>query len=160
WREMSYGFCRKAPAILSLAAAIVAACTTVAAAQDSWTYKNKTITIYSAGTAGGGYDFYSRLLARHIGRHLPGNPTVVVKNMPGAGGVVLANYLRGRAARDGTEFAALEHGTAFTSLLTHAQVDFDPAKFGWLGSMEQFTPIAAVWHTVPIYSADDLLTRP
>ena len=79
--------------------------------------------------------------------------------MPGAGGVVLANYLQTRAARDGTEFAALEHGTAFTSLLTHARVDFDPAKFGWLGSMEQFTPIAAVWHTVPIYSADDLLTQ-
>ena len=80
--------------------------------------------------------------------------------MPGAGGVVLANYLQVRAARDGTEFAALEHGTAFTPLLTRAQVDFDPAKFGWLGSMEQFTPIAAVWHTVPVYSAYDLMTTP
>ena len=101
---------------------------------------------------------YFRLLARHLGQHLPGNPTVVVKNMPGAGGVVLANYLQVRAARDGTEFAALEHGTAFTPLLTRARVEFDPAKFGWLGSMEQFTPIAAVWHTVPVYSADDLTT--
>ena len=133
---------------------------TSATAEDSWSYKNRTITIYSAGTAGGGYDFYSRLLARHLGRHLPGNPTVVVKNMPGAGGVVLANYLQVRAARDGTEFAALEHGTAFTPLLTRARVDFDPAKFGWLGSMEQFTPIAAVWHTVPVYSAYDLTTTP
>jgi tripartite-type tricarboxylate transporter receptor subunit TctC len=157
---MSYGFCQKVPAVLLIGAAIASASATVAAAQDSWSFKNRTVTIYSAGTAGGGYDFYSRLLARHIGRHLPGNPTIVVKNMPGAGGVVLANYLQARAARDGTEFAALEHGTAFTSLLTHAQVDFDPAKFGWLGSMEQFTPIAAVWHTVPIYSADDLMVRP
>jgi tripartite-type tricarboxylate transporter receptor subunit TctC len=131
-----------------------------AAAQDDWTYKNRTITIFSAGTAGGGYDFYSRLLARHLGRHLPGNPNIIVKNMPGAGGIVLANYLQVRGARDGTEFAALEHGTAFTPLLTHARVDFDPAKFGWLGSMEQFTPIAAVWHTVPVYTADDLLTTP
>jgi hypothetical protein len=80
--------------------------------------------------------------------------------MPGAGGVVLANHLQARAARDGTELAALEHGTAFTSLLTPARVDFDPLRFGWLGSMEQFTPIAAVWHTVPIYSADDLLAKP
>jgi len=131
-----------------------------AGAQDDWSYKNRTITIFSAGTAGGGYDFYSRLLARHLGRHLPGNPAVVVKNMPGAGGVVLANYLQARGARDGTEFAALEHGTAFTPLLTNAKVGFDPAKFGWLGSMEQFTPIAAVWHTVPVYTADDLLTTP
>ena len=133
---------------------------TLASAQDGWSYKNRTITIYSAGTAGGGYDFYSRLLARHLGKHLPGNPAVVVKNMPGAGGVVLANYLHVRAARDGTELAALEHGTAFTPLLTRARVEFDPAKFGWLGSMEQFTPIAAVWHTVPVYSADDLMTTP
>ena len=139
---------------------ISSATLTLASAQDGWSYKNRTITIYSAGTAGGGYDFYSRLLARHLGKHLPGNPAVVVKNMPGAGGVVLANYLHVRAARDGTEFAALEHGTAFTPLLTRARVEFDPAKFGWLGSMEQFTPIAAVWHTVPVYSADDLMTTP
>jgi tripartite-type tricarboxylate transporter receptor subunit TctC len=138
---------------------IGAVAATTASAQDGWSYKDRTVTIYSAGTAGGGYDFYARLLARHIGRHLPGNPAVVVKNMPGAGGLVLANHLQTRAARDGTEFAALEHGTAFTSLLTHARVDFDPARFGWLGSMEQFTPIAAVWHTVPIHSADDLLVR-
>jgi tripartite-type tricarboxylate transporter receptor subunit TctC len=140
--------------------AIGTAAVATASAQQDFSYKDRVITIYSAGTAGGGYDFYARLLARHLGRHLPGAPTVVVKNMPGAGGLVLGNYLQARAARDGTEFAALEHGTAFTPLLTHARVDFDPAKFGWLGSMEQFTPIAAVWHTVPIYSADDLLVKP
>ncbi len=139
---------------------LVSTLTRTAQAEDGWTYKNRTITIFSAGTAGGGYDFYARLLARHLSRHLPGNPNVVVKNMPGAGGVVLANHLQSRAARDGTEFAALEHGTAFTPLLTRARVDFDPAKLGWLGSMEQFTPIAAVWHTVPIHSADDLMTTP
>jgi len=143
-----------------IALAIGAAAVESASAQDGSSYKDRTITIYSAGTAGGGYDFYARLLARHLGRHLPGNPSVVVKNMPGAGGLVLANYLQSRALRDGTEFAALEHGTAFTPLLTHARVDFDPAKFGWLGSMEQFTPIAAVWHTMPIHSADDLLVTP
>jgi hypothetical protein len=87
-------------------------------AQDGWSFQNRPITLYTAGTPGGGYDFYARLLARHLGRHLPGNPSIVVKNMPGAGGVVLANHLQARAARDGTELAALEHGTAFTSLLT------------------------------------------
>jgi tripartite-type tricarboxylate transporter receptor subunit TctC len=132
---------------------------TAASAQDTFSYKNRTITLYAAGSAGGGYDFYARLLARHMGRHLPGAPTVVVKNMPGAGGLLLANYLQARAARDGTEFAALEHGTVFAPLLNNVRVEFDPARFGWLGSMEHFTPIVAVWHTVPIYSADDLMVK-
>jgi tripartite-type tricarboxylate transporter receptor subunit TctC len=70
---------------------VVGAAVIPASAQDGW--KDRTITLYSAGTPGGGYDFYARLLARHLGRHLPGNPAVVVKNMPGAGGVVLANHL-------------------------------------------------------------------
>jgi len=153
---MSRGLLRKA--LIGLAFVGVTATSTKA--EYGWSYKDRTVTIYSAGTVGGGYDFYARLLARHLGRHLPGHPAVVVKNMPGAGGLVLANHLEARAARDGTEFAALEHGTAFTPLLTHARVDFDPGKFGWLGSMEQFTPIVAVWHTVPIYSADDLMVKP
>jgi hypothetical protein len=153
---MSHACVRTPLVALAISTGVVAS----AGAQQEFSYKDRTVTIYSAGTAGGGYDFYARLLARHLGRHLPGNPSIVVKNMPGAGGLVLANYLQTRGARDGTEFAALEHGTAFTPLLTHARVDFDPAKFGWLGSMEQFTPIAAVWHTIPIYSADDLLTKP
>ncbi len=131
-----------------------------AGAQDAWTYQGKTVSVFVAASVGGGYDFYARLLARHIGKHLPGNPMVVVKNMPGAGGVILANHLQTRAARDGTEFGALEHGTAFTSLLTGGRAEFDPTRLGWLGSMEQFTPIVAVWHTSPIHSADDLTTKP
>lgn len=128
-------------------------------AEPAFSFRDRTITVYAAGSAGGGYDFYSRLLARHLGKHLPGNPNVVVKNMPGAGGVVLANYLQTRAARDGTEIGGLEHGTAFTSLLAGTAVNFDVTKLGWIGSMEQFTPIVAVWHTVPIHSADDLMTK-
>jgi len=131
-----------------------------ASAQDAFTFQGKTVSVFVATSVGGGYDFYARLLARHLGRHLPGNPTIVVKNMPGAGGMVLANYLQTRAARDGTEFGAFEHGTAFTPLLTGAHAEFDPTRLGWLGSMEQFTPIVAVWHTSPIHSADDLLTTP
>ena len=72
--------------------------------------------------------------------------------MPGAGGLLVAKYLQTTAARDGTEFGELEHGTAFAPLLTSAGVSFDPLALGWLGSMEQFTPIVAVWHTVPVYS--------
>jgi tripartite-type tricarboxylate transporter receptor subunit TctC len=133
---------------------------TAAVAQEPWTYHGKAVSIFVGASAGGGYDFYARLLARHIGKHLPGNPTVIVKNMPGAGAIVLANHLQTRAARDGTEFGALEHGTAFTSLLTGARAEFDPTNLAWLGSMEQFTPIVAVWHTSAIHSADDLTTKP
>jgi tripartite-type tricarboxylate transporter receptor subunit TctC len=129
-------------------------------AQNKSTYEGRTITISVGAPAGGGYDNAARLLARHLPRHLPGNPNVVVKNMPGAGGLVVANYLQTTAARDGTEFGEFEHGTAFAPLLTKARVSFDPSALGWLGSMEQFTPIVAVWHTVPVYSFDDLLKIP
>jgi tripartite-type tricarboxylate transporter receptor subunit TctC len=135
-------------------------CATAGRAQEAWNYRDKTITIFVATSPGGGYDFYGRLLARHIGKFLPGNPQIIVKNMPGAGGIVLANYLAQRAARDGTEIGTFEHGTAFAALLNGTPIQFDPVKLGWLGSLDQFVPIVAVWHTVPIYSADDLLIRP
>src|SRR5262249_6102057 len=128
-----------------------------AEAQNNWTYQGRTVTISVGAPAGGGYDYAARLLARHLPRHLPGNPAVIVKNMPGAGGLVLANYLQTTALRDGTEFGEFEHGTAFAPLLRKARVSFDPLALGWLGSMEQFTPIVAVWHTVPVYSFEDLL---
>ena len=131
-----------------------------AEAQNDWTYRGRTVIISVGAPAGGGYDYTARLLARHLPRHLPGNPTVIVKNMPGAGGLLVAKYLQTTAARDGTEFGELEHGTAFAPLLTSAGVSFDPLALGWLGSMEQFTPIVAVWHTVPVYSFEDLLKIP
>jgi len=150
----------RASRCLATVAAVVTLAVSAARAEEPFSYQGKTVSLFVASTPGGGYDFYARLLARHLGKHLPGNPTVVVKNMPGAGGVLLANYLQTRAARDGTEFGALEHGTAFTSLLSGTRAEFDPTRLGWLGSMEQFTPIVAVWHTTPIHTADDLLTRP
>jgi tripartite-type tricarboxylate transporter receptor subunit TctC len=131
-----------------------------AEAQDKWTYQGRTVTIAVGAPAGGGYDAFGRLLARNLPRHLPGNPSVIVKNMTGAGGLVLANYLQASAPRDGTVFGEFEHGTAFTTLLTKAKVSFDPSRLGWLGSMEQFTPIVAVWHTVPVHSFEDLLKTP
>jgi tripartite-type tricarboxylate transporter receptor subunit TctC len=131
-----------------------------AAAQGGWNYQGRTVTLSVSGTPGGGYDSFARLLARHLSQYLPGNPAVVVRDMPGAGGLVLANYLQATAARDGTEIGELEHGTAFTSLLTRTRVSFDPMAFGWLGSMERFTPIVAAWHTVPIHSLEDLRRIP
>ncbi|MBV8287293.1 MAG: hypothetical protein JOZ35_10260, partial [Hyphomicrobiales bacterium] len=76
-------------------------------------YKGKTIDLYIGYSAGGGYDVYARALARHMTRFIPGNPTIVPKNMPGAGSLVLANWLYNVAARDGTAFGTIGRGTAF-----------------------------------------------
>ena len=82
-----------------------------ALAQNSF-YKGKTIKIVVRSDPGGGYDTYGRLVSRHISKHIPGNPRVIVINMPGAGGIVAANYLANRARRDGTEIAILSRELA------------------------------------------------
>src|SRR4051812_30081093 len=92
--------------LMALVVAGLGSAAPFAQAEDAWTYQGKTLTVYSAGSIGGGYDSYARMLARHIGKYLPGRPTVIVKNMPGAGGIVMLNHLQSRAARDGTEIGA------------------------------------------------------
>jgi tripartite-type tricarboxylate transporter receptor subunit TctC len=123
-------------------------------------YKGKTVTIYVGFGPGGGYDAYGQLLGMHIGRHIPGQPTVIVKHMPGAGSLALANYLYKVAAPDGTAFGIIAAGIAFAPLIGSPQekvaVRFDPARFGWLGSLEKFTPIGIAWHTSGISTIEDL----
>jgi tripartite-type tricarboxylate transporter receptor subunit TctC len=144
---------------LGCLAAISTATTATAASDGAISFAGKTITVDVSTSAGGGYDFYARELARFLPQHLPGAPTIVVRNMPGAGGIVLANYLYNLAPKDGTEIAAFEGGTPFTSFLNGAQVQFDAAKFGWLGSLDKFVPMVLVWTTRPLYSFDDLKTK-
>ena len=79
-------------------------------------FAGKQVSLLIGTTAGGGYDAYGRLLARHIGRHIPGNPAVVAKNMPGAGGLPLANHLYNRAPKDGTEILIVQNGLPFERL--------------------------------------------
>src|SRR3954451_18800924 len=78
------------------------------AARADESFAGKTVTIHVPVSPGGGYDTYARLVARHIKKHLPGAPTVIVKNMPGAGGILLSGYLYNQAPKDGTEFAILQ----------------------------------------------------
>ena len=115
----------------------------------------KTVTIYVPVAPGGGYDTYARLVARHIRKHLPGQPTVIVKNMPGAGGIILAGHLYAQAAKDGTEFAVLQDANLFQQLTTTQQFPYDARKFGYLGALEKFVPIVLAWHTTPFRSFDD-----
>jgi tripartite-type tricarboxylate transporter receptor subunit TctC len=97
-------------------------------------YKGKNVDLYIGYSVGGGYDLYARVLARHIGRHIPGNPTIVVKNMEGAGSLRLANWLYRVAPKDGSVFAIIGRGTGFDPLLGQQAAQFDGTKFTWIGS--------------------------
>ncbi len=98
-------------------------------------YKGKRVNLIVSYGPGGGYDVYARVLARHIGRHIPGNPSIVVQNMPGAGSLRGANYLYNVAPRDGTAFGTFARNMAMLGLIkTGQKVQFDPTKFTWLGS--------------------------
>jgi tripartite-type tricarboxylate transporter receptor subunit TctC len=130
-----------------------------ASAAGAVSFRGKVITLDVATGPGGGYDFYSRVLAQFLPRHLPGSPTVVVRNMPGAGGLVLANRLYDEAPPDGSEIGAFESDTAFTPILTGQTVAFDPKKFQWLGSLDKFVPMVLAWHTSSFHSFTDLMAR-
>ncbi len=98
-------------------------------------YKGKRVNLIVSYGPGGGYDVYARVLARHIGRHIPGNPNIVVQNMPGAGSLRGANYLYNVAPKDGTAFGTFARNMPMLGLLKSGQnVQFDPMKFTWLGS--------------------------
>src|SRR5262249_32970411 len=127
-----------------------------ARAQD---LSGKTGTLAIATPSGGGYDLYGRLVARHIGRYLPGNPTVVPQNMPGAGSLIAANWLANVAPRDGTAIAIIPSATLFENLLGNTQARFDARKFQWLVSLNDYTAVAVALHDKPITTAADLLTK-
>jgi len=108
-------------------------------------YKGKSITLVVGNGPGGGFDVFGRLLARHIGRYVPANPTVIVQNMPGAGSLVAANYLYNLAPKDGTTFGLIARNMPLLGLLGgNSNVRFDPRKFTWLGSSSNFSNDAYV----------------
>ena len=127
-------------------------------------YQGKTVTISVGFGPGGGYDAYAQLLAQHMRRHIPGEPTIIVKHMPGAGSLTLMNYLWSVAPADGTAFGIPASSAAFAPLIGSPQekaaAKFDAARFTWLGSLEKFTPIGIAWHTTGIRTIDDVKARP
>jgi hypothetical protein len=128
-------------------------------ATDSF-YKGKVVTIYVYTPASGtSYDLTARLLARYLPAHLPGEPTVIVKNMPGGGGLTLTRYLYSVAPKDGTAFGTIPRSMPFESLLGSEMLDFDPLKFTWLGSPAAESSVAIAWHTAPVKTAHDLLEK-
>src|SRR5262245_47663750 len=102
-------------------------------------YKGKRLNLVVSYGTGGGYDVYARVLARHMGRHIPGNPNIIVQNMPGAGSLRGTNYLYNVAAKDGTVFGTFARNMPLLGLIKSNQnVQFDPARFTWLGSSASF----------------------
>lgn len=141
-------------------AAALAICATPVAAQDvAKFYKGKRVTIFVGFSAGGGYDLYARILSRHMGRHIPGNPGMVVKNRTGAGSMTLTNALYATLPKDGTVMAEIGRGLPTEPLFGNKKAKFDPVKFTWVGSMNNEVSTCVAWHTVPVNTWEDMITR-
>ncbi len=122
-------------------------------------YKGKNVDLYIGYSVGGGYDVYARMVARHMGKHIPGNPTIVPKNMEGAGSLRLVNWLYNVAPKDGTAFATIGRGTAFNPILGIPGAQFEGPKFTWIGSANDEVSICATWHTTGVTKFDDLMAK-
>ena len=144
-----------------LVACTVGVIATGAAAQDAVAnfYRGKTITIGVGFTAGGGYDLHARTLARHMGKHVPGNPNIVVKNVPGAAGLILANQLFNTAPKDGTEIATFDRAIPLEPLVAPERARFDTLKLNWIGSTDNDVSTCFSWHPSPVKTFDDVLKR-
>lgn len=141
----------------TFALAALGACT-VAARADSVAdfYKGKTVTMIVSSSPGGGYDLLSRTITRHLPKHLPGNPTVVVRHMPGAGGIITAKHLYSSAVRDGTVIGGVQNNVPYEPLFGTKQADYDPNRLNWLGTPSVETGLLFVWHTSKFKTIDDV----
>jgi tripartite-type tricarboxylate transporter receptor subunit TctC len=128
-----------------------------ASAQEDF-YRGKTLRIIVGFAAGGGYDTFTRAMARHIDRYIPGNPGVVVENMPGAGSLVAANYLYNRAKPDGTTVGVFSSGLVTQQAMNSKGIRFDARQIRWLGSMSKGTPVCAVMGFTGLRTLQDVLS--
>ena len=142
-----------------LAVTIAASCAQAATPADF--YKGRTVQLIVGFSAGGGYDLYARVLARHMGRHIPGNPAVVPQNMPGAGSVKAANYLYSVAPKDGAVFGIFDRGLPMERLLGRTEgQQFDATKFTWIGSVTDEPAVCGFSAKSGIRSWQDMKTKP
>jgi tripartite-type tricarboxylate transporter receptor subunit TctC len=134
-------------------------CATPALGQGADFYKGKQVDLYIGYSVGGGYDIYARILARHLGKHLPGNPVVVPKNMEGAGSLRLANWLYQAAPRNGTAFGTIGRGIAFDPLLGGQGAQFKATDFGWIGSANDEVSVCVAWAKSGVTRFEELYSR-
>jgi tripartite-type tricarboxylate transporter receptor subunit TctC len=151
-----------APTLLGLAAmawAIPAAAQAPAASQPDF-YKGKTVEVIISTGVGGGLDTNGRIVARHLGNHIPGNPTVVAKNMPGAGHIRAANYVYSQAPKDGTTIGTFIPIFVMAQVLERSKgIQFSPANFQWLVSTSSSNSTVYVWHTTGVKTLDDAMQK-
>jgi tripartite-type tricarboxylate transporter receptor subunit TctC len=142
-----------------LAACAALPCSTGAMADVSGFYRGKTVTITVGYPPGGGYDAYARALTRHMGRHIPGNPTVLMRNMPGAGSLVAANYIYNSAPKDGTVLGMFASSTLFSVKMGETKAQFEMDKFTWIGNMDQTIGTCVVSAASKINSFQELTSK-
>jgi len=122
-------------------------------------YRGKQLRMVVGTGPGGGYDLFARAVARHIVNHIPGNPTIVVQNQGAAGGLVMVNQLASLGPKDGSVIAAPVNGIPTAPLLEPGGARFEAAKLNWIGSTNRETYVAFAWHTAPVQSLADLMSR-
>jgi tripartite-type tricarboxylate transporter receptor subunit TctC len=121
-------------------------------------YRGRTVSVVIGFSAGSGYDLYARLLARHIGKHIPGNPSVIAQNMPGAGSIKAAQYVFSVAPKDGSVIGTMSRSLPVEPLLGDLQLD--ARRFTWLGNITNNVSLCATWHASPVKTWADVLTKP
>jgi tripartite-type tricarboxylate transporter receptor subunit TctC len=134
----------------ALVVAAVCLAASAACAQDEAFYRGKTVTITVGPAVGGGYDTYARLVGRHLGRHIPGNPTIVVQNIPGAGSNKAASFVALQAPKDGTAIGAIQSGAILQPLISDQPIPHDPSKFVMLGSANRSVYLCVVRADAPV----------
>lgn len=140
-----------------LAAALCLAMSSAAQAESAQDfYRNKQIRIIVGHAVGNDYDIGSRLLAKHLPKHIPGRPTVVVQNMPQAASIVAANYVYGQAPRDGTVIGTFSRNLPSQALMGQANLEVDPRRFNWVGGTSLPFRACTIWHAAPAKTAEDL----
>jgi tripartite-type tricarboxylate transporter receptor subunit TctC len=144
-----------------LAVAVVLGTSGAALAQQDVAdfYRGKTVRIVVGVGVGSGYDINARAIARHLANHIPGNPTVIVQNQPGAGSLTMTNALYNTGPFDGTVIGASFNGMPTTPLLQPTGVRFDPVKLLWIGSSNREAQVTYLWHTAPVTSFEDIRTK-
>ena len=122
-------------------------------------YQGRTVTVVVGSNAAGGYDTFARAVARYMGKHIPGSPTLIVRNMPGAGGMTAANFLYNNADKDGSVIGLVQNNTPFEPLFGTKEARYDPVRFNWLGSPSVETAMVLLWHAAPVNSVAELKVR-
>lgn len=153
---MTRGICS---VVVFLGLAVFACCKQASADPLVEFYKGQRVTLTVGSAAGGDYDVWARLIARYMGKYLPGNPTIVVQNMPGAGGIRATNFMYNLAPRDGSAIAMTSRNTTFKALAADKAVQFDPTKLNWIGSPETTSRVCVVSAGSPVQKAAEIFEK-